>query len=135
MSALRWGASVAALSLAAPAAADDRRDPPDYYIDTVNDFSAAVVLTSRCATLSLSLDIILATEAELWVRLEADGFDKTLPDAGMTRPHAELITRSEAFFARYGLDDGSSEADFCAAGLSEIASGSQLGSLMTEAGE
>lgn len=122
------------LAFAAPAAAQDLKAAPDYYLDAVMDFTMAEQLARSCAALSVRADVMQARSAEVLARLEADGFDTTRADAGMTDPTMEILQRQQAFVERHDLPDAPGEAEVCAAGLAEIAAASQMGSFLMEVG-
>ena len=123
-----------AVLLVAPAAAQDLKEPPEYYLDAVMDFTMAEQLARSCATLSVRPDVMQARSAEVLAQLEADGFDTTRADAGMTDPTTEILARQQAFVERHSLPDAPGEPEVCAAGMAEIAAASQMGSFLMEVG-
>lgn len=122
------------LVLAVPAAAQDLKEPPVYYLDAVMDFTMAEQLARSCATLSVRPDAMQARSAEVLAQLEADGFDTTRADAGMTDPSMEILQRQQAFVERHELPDAPGEPEVCAAGMAEIAADTQMGSFLMEVG-
>lgn len=122
------------LALGAPALAEELRPAPGYYLDAVMDFTMAEQLARSCATLSVRADAMQARSAEVLARLQADGFDPALPNAGMEDPTMEVLARQQAFVDRHALPEAPGEAEVCAAGLAEIAAETQMGSFLTEVG-
>ena len=125
---------IRALTITLALAAQDLKAPPEYYLDAVMDFTMAEQLARSCSRLSVRADVMQARSAEVLARLDADGFDTTRADAGMTDPTMEILQRQQAFVERHGLLEAPSEAQVCAAGLAEIASASQMGSFLAEVG-
>ncbi len=60
-------------------------------------------------------------------RLQADGYDMSRPDYGMTIPAQTLPQAQQAFLAHYGIEGAAPEAQVCAAAQKEIAAETRVG--------
>ncbi|PWJ12479.1 DUF5333 family protein [Jannaschia seohaensis] len=125
-------AVAATLALALPAAAEDLRSAPDYFVESVMRTSTANILAVNCAGLSVDLGAISQLSAEILDRLTEDGFTPRILAEEMADPSEAIAVLQDAFLAKHGLATGASEAAVCAAGRAEIAEGSEIGALLLE---
>ena len=128
-----------ALAVALPglAAAQERvlLPAPDYFIAAVVASTTAQELARACPTLSLNPPKLQEMTSNLLLQLEDDGFDIGRPDAGMESSEERFVERQQMFLHTHGLDKNPSTEKVCAAGLSEIASESDIGALLVEVTE
>ena len=120
------------LALAAPAAAQEARPVPGYFVDAAMDLTAANALAVACSRLSVDPVAASARSADVIGRLEADGFDPADGGAGMADPTEIFVARRAAFLEKHGLNDAAPEDAVCAAGRAEIAEGTGIGALLLE---
>lgn len=121
--------------LAAPAAAQELRPAPDYFVETAMETSTANILAVNCPRLSINLGVVAQRSAATLDRLTAEGFTPRILAEEMEDPTEAIAVLQDAFTARHGLTDGAPEADVCAAGLAEMEAETGIGTLLVEVGE
>jgi len=118
--------------VSAPAATQELRPAPEYYVDAIVAVTAAQSLARSCSTVSVD-PVRMSRESErVLERLAEDGFDPSSPDPSMIDPSAEINARLVALFEGHGLASGATEAEVCAAASAELASGSAVADLLVE---
>ena len=120
--------------LAGPAWAQDRA-APGYYIEALVATTAAQQLALACPQVSVNPVNAKLYAEEVMARLEADGFDLTAPDLGMSDATGALEAQRLAFLNRHGLGEGAAQDVVCTAARAEIAEGGAIGHLLLEAGQ
>ena len=110
------------------------RPAPAYYLDALINTTTAQQLALACPSLSVDLAVMAQASGVVINRLEADGFTMTAEQTGMRPSEDALATRQQAFVAKHGLDQPTSER-VCAAGKAEIAEGTVMGSYLVEVKE
>ena len=130
-SAMKFGPVVAAAFMAAGSAMADTRPMPDYFVSALVATSAAQALALSCDELNVDPLAVAKAYDVLLDKLEADGFDPLAPAADMDSGEAELAEAQKAFMDKHQLEGATGET-VCAAGRSEIAEKSKIGTLLVE---
>lgn len=118
-------------AVAGTAQAEDLREAPEYFIETVFAVSLSGALARACPSLSVDPAAVNRASLALDEKLAADGFPADDPVSGMTGAQAKMDARQDAFMTTYPLI-GASTDEVCAAGRAEMAAGSVLGGLLVE---
>lgn len=127
-------AAWAALVLSAgQAGAQDRVDPPGYFVEAVFATTTAQIVARVCGGLSVDPVAVARVTEDVLDRLTADGFTPENLATRMQDPAPAIATLQDDFLARHALADGAPEAQVCDAGREEIAAQSAIGNLLVEA--
>lgn len=120
------------LLFSAQMAQAEPRPAPDYFVDVTFATTTAQALAQSCPRLSFALLGASRASNDVMKRLVADGFDLDALFDEMADPAEEFDARRQAFLARHSLEDVATTEAVCAAGLAEIADGSDIGRYLTE---
>jgi hypothetical protein len=120
------------LAAALPAAAQEARPAPDYFVGAAHDFTTANALAVSCTRISIDPGAAGRRSTEVIERLAADGFDPATLEQDMADPSEIFMERRAAFLEKHGLNDAAPEGAVCAAALAEIAEGTGVGALLLE---
>lgn len=124
--------TVALALLPLGALADELRPAPPYYVDAVAAFSLAEALGQSCSEVSVDLQGVWQISRDLLERLQADGFDPSGAEAGMTDPSGAVQMRIDALLDEHGLAPGADEETVCAAARAEMVEGGVLYGYLVE---
>ena len=124
-------ASLLALSTTGPAAAESLRPAPDYFVFALFSTSMADTLAQICGELALDQEALQAVYDDLDVRLTADGFDNREPFQQMEDMTGQVHQLQSVFLDKHPID-GASPEEACAAARSEMADGTEIGTLLKE---
>jgi hypothetical protein len=124
-------AGLFALAMAGPATAEGVRPAPDYFVFALFSTSMADTLAQICGELALDQAALQAVYDDLDVRLTADGFDNRKPFQQMEDMTGQVHQLQSEFLDKHPID-GASPEEACAAARSEIADGSEIGTLLKE---
>ncbi len=119
-------------ALAATGVQAGTKPAPDYFIEATAALQAALHLAENCPSLKLADDVVMGETTAVIERLQADGYDMSRPDYGMTIPAETLPGAQQGFLAHYDIEGAAPEARVCAAGRNEMAAGTRVGSYLSE---
>jgi len=124
-------ASLLALAMAGPATAEGLRPAPDYFVHALFTTSMADTLAQICDVLTLNQTALQAVYDDLDVRLAADGFDNRKPFQQMEDMTGQVHQLQSSFLDKHPID-GATPEEACAAARSEMAEGTEIGTLLKE---
>ena len=116
-----------------PAQAQDLRPVPDYFAEAIFASNMARSLADLCASVEIDPAAVAMRREELLTRLRADGFDGENAMSEMEDPTGPVHALQSDFLEKYPLETATN-AQVCAAALSEMGNGTLLGSLLREVG-
>ena len=116
-----------AVGLAGGGAEAQTRPAPDYFVEAVIALQAAEQVAKACPDLSLNAPVIQQATMDVMQRLQADGFDVTRADAGMSASKEAFAAAQADFVGRHGLAGSPPAEKVCAAGRSEMSADSLIG--------
>ncbi|TFL20227.1 DUF5333 family protein [Jannaschia formosa] len=123
------------LLTALPAAAQELRPIPGYFVEAAMQTSTANVLAVHCGRLSVDPVAAAQLSDRVLSRLNEEGITPRILAEETEDPTAAIAALQDAFVAKHGLADGAPEEAVCAAGLAEIAEGTGIGALLVEVEE
>jgi hypothetical protein len=104
---------------------------PSYFVETVVATTTAQALAQSCPTLSLNPVTVASGTDDVLARLTADGLDPTQSGAWQEDANRQMQEMQTAFVAKHRLSEPNEDL-VCAAGLAEIAEGSEIGRYLVE---
>ncbi|PRY21514.1 hypothetical protein CLV78_109127 [Aliiruegeria haliotis] len=125
--------SLALVVAAGTASAQDKQPAPGYFIDTIVATTTAQNIALACPTLSFELLRASRVSGKVLEQLAKDGFDEANLEATMEDPAERIRAAQTAFLDKHDLPKQGAEFEaVCAAGLAEIAEGTEIGLYLLE---